>query len=155
MRCRTSRRMCCPSRCASYFAPCQPILRAFSGWIRSPPPTATCSVGVEFGVCGLWFGRWWSGLGFGPEFGFWASGSGLEFRDSGFGFRGSAFQVSVTGCGFQLSKFRVSGSWFRVQGFGFRVWGLGAVRSGDRQDAPPARGPWFRSVGIRDWGVLN
>ena len=31
----TSRRMCCPTHCA----PCQPLLRAFSGWIRSPPPT--------------------------------------------------------------------------------------------------------------------
>ena len=35
----TSRRMCCPTHCASYCAPCQPLLRAFSGWIRSPPPT--------------------------------------------------------------------------------------------------------------------
>jgi len=34
----TSRRMCCPTHCASYCAPCQPLLRAFSGWIRSPPP---------------------------------------------------------------------------------------------------------------------
>ena len=25
----------------SYLAPCQPLLRAFSGWIRSPPPTPT------------------------------------------------------------------------------------------------------------------
>jgi len=25
--------------CANYCAPCQPLLRAFSGWIRSPPPT--------------------------------------------------------------------------------------------------------------------
>ena len=24
--------------CADYCAPCQPLLRAFSGWIRSPPP---------------------------------------------------------------------------------------------------------------------
>ena len=27
-----------PWHCASYCAPCQPLLRAFSGWIRSPPP---------------------------------------------------------------------------------------------------------------------
>ena len=37
----TSRRTCCPActHCASYCAPCQPLLRAFSGWIRSPPLT--------------------------------------------------------------------------------------------------------------------
>jgi len=26
---RTSRKMCCPTHCASYRAPCQPLLRAF------------------------------------------------------------------------------------------------------------------------------
>ena len=31
--------MCCSTHCASYCAPCQPLLRALSGWIRSPPPT--------------------------------------------------------------------------------------------------------------------
>ena len=35
----TSRRVCCPTHCASYCAPCQPLLRAFFGWIRSPPST--------------------------------------------------------------------------------------------------------------------
>ena len=35
----TSRRMCCPMHCASYCVPCQQLLPAFSGWIRSPPPT--------------------------------------------------------------------------------------------------------------------
>ena len=35
----TSRRMCCLTHCARYCAPCQPLLRAFSRWIRSPPPT--------------------------------------------------------------------------------------------------------------------
>jgi len=35
----TSRRMCCSTDCASHCAPCQPLLRAFSGWFRSPPPT--------------------------------------------------------------------------------------------------------------------
>jgi len=34
----TSRRMCCPTHCASYCAPCQPHLRAFSGWIRCVRP---------------------------------------------------------------------------------------------------------------------
>ena len=34
-----SRRSCCPTQCASYCAPCQPLRRAFSGWIRSPLPT--------------------------------------------------------------------------------------------------------------------
>ena len=34
----TSRRMCCPTHCARYCAPCQPLVRAFAGWIRSPPP---------------------------------------------------------------------------------------------------------------------
>ena len=33
-----SRRMCCPAHCAGYCSPCQPLLRAFSGWTRSPPP---------------------------------------------------------------------------------------------------------------------
>jgi len=32
----TSRRMCFPTHCASYCAPCQPLLRAFPGWIREP-----------------------------------------------------------------------------------------------------------------------
>ena len=36
---RTSRSICCPTDCASYCAPCQPLLRAFPDWIRSPPPT--------------------------------------------------------------------------------------------------------------------
>ena len=30
---------CCPTHCANYCAPCQPLLRASSGWIRSSPPT--------------------------------------------------------------------------------------------------------------------
>ena len=33
----TSRRTCCPTHGASYCALCQPPLRAFSRWIRSPP----------------------------------------------------------------------------------------------------------------------
>ena len=33
----TTRRMCCPTHCASSCTPCQRLLRAFSGWIRSPP----------------------------------------------------------------------------------------------------------------------
>ena len=36
----TSRRMCCPTHCASCWAPCQPLLRAFSGWIRCPRRTS-------------------------------------------------------------------------------------------------------------------
>ena len=35
----TSRGICCPTHCASYCGPCQPLLRAFPGWIRSPQPT--------------------------------------------------------------------------------------------------------------------
>ena len=31
--------------CASYCAPCQQLLREFSGWIRSPPPTQVCESG--------------------------------------------------------------------------------------------------------------
>ena len=34
--------------CASYCAPCQPLLRAFSGWIRSPPLTVS---NKECGEC--------------------------------------------------------------------------------------------------------
>ena len=33
----TSRRMCCPTHCASYCAPCQSLLQAISKWSRSPP----------------------------------------------------------------------------------------------------------------------
>ena len=29
----TSRRMCCPTHCANNCAPCQPLVRAFSGWM--------------------------------------------------------------------------------------------------------------------------
>jgi hypothetical protein len=32
--------------CASYCAPCQPLLRAFSGWVRSPPPTRKAQRGL-------------------------------------------------------------------------------------------------------------
>ena len=44
----TSRRMCCLTHCASYCALCQPLLRAFSEWVRFPPCTeeaapCTCS----------------------------------------------------------------------------------------------------------------
>jgi len=35
----TSRRMRWPTHCASYCAPCQPLLRAFHGMIQSPLPT--------------------------------------------------------------------------------------------------------------------
>ena len=35
----TSRKMCCLPHCACYHALCQPMLRAFFRWIRSPPPT--------------------------------------------------------------------------------------------------------------------
>ena len=27
------------ARCATYCTPCRPLIRAFSGWIRTPPPT--------------------------------------------------------------------------------------------------------------------
>ena len=37
--------------CASYCAPCQPLLRVFPGWIRSPPPPAAPPV-----TCGVWEG---------------------------------------------------------------------------------------------------
>ena len=45
-----SRRMCCPTHCASNCAPCQPCLRACPGWIRSPPPTGVLHRGVEFHI---------------------------------------------------------------------------------------------------------
>ena len=35
----TYRRMCYPTHCTTHCAPCQPLLRPFSGWIRTPPPT--------------------------------------------------------------------------------------------------------------------
>ena len=34
------RRICCSTHCASYCAPCQPLLRVFSGWTQYPHPTA-------------------------------------------------------------------------------------------------------------------
>jgi len=43
----TSRSMCCPTHCASYCAPCLPLLRAFFGWIRSPSPTTHQSALVD------------------------------------------------------------------------------------------------------------
>ena len=42
LNCRTasaSNAMCCITHCANYCALCQPLLRAFSRWIQSPPPT--------------------------------------------------------------------------------------------------------------------
>ena len=36
--------MCCLTPYASYSAPCQPLLRAFSGLIRSPPPTSAHTI---------------------------------------------------------------------------------------------------------------
>ena len=36
-----------PYACASYNAPCQPLSRAFSGWIRSPSPAQWCSNNVR------------------------------------------------------------------------------------------------------------
>ena len=41
------------THCATYCTPCQPLIRAFSGWIRNPPPTP-CNQTPE----GL---RWYSG----------------------------------------------------------------------------------------------
>ena len=40
---RTSRRMCCP-HCAGYCAPCRPLWRVFSEWIRSSPPARGASL---------------------------------------------------------------------------------------------------------------
>ena len=45
----TSKRTCCPTHCARYCAPCEPLLRAFSEWIRSPPPTAP----LRYETCGF------------------------------------------------------------------------------------------------------
>ena len=36
------------THCATYCSPCRPLRRAFSGWIRTPPPTATGE--VKWGV---------------------------------------------------------------------------------------------------------
>ena len=45
--------MCCPTRCAGYCAPCQPLLRAFSGWIQSSPLTEPLdSFGQTFSCTG-------------------------------------------------------------------------------------------------------
>ena len=54
----TSRRMCCLTHCASYCAPCQPPLRAFSGWIRSPPPTGPRSTGMTRAYPQVWERSW-------------------------------------------------------------------------------------------------
>ena len=32
-------------KCVNYCAPCQPLVRDFSGWIRSPPPAALITLG--------------------------------------------------------------------------------------------------------------
>ena len=42
-----SRRICCLTRCASDCALCQPLLLAFSGQIRSPPPTGARCAGCS------------------------------------------------------------------------------------------------------------
>jgi hypothetical protein len=33
--------------CATYCTPCRPLIRAFSGWILTPPPTVGITVGVS------------------------------------------------------------------------------------------------------------
>ena len=48
----TSRWMCCPVHRASYCGPYQPLLRAFSGWIRYPPPTEGPAWGYPMLVLG-------------------------------------------------------------------------------------------------------
>ena len=46
--------MCCPTHCASYCGPCQALLRALSGSIRSPPPTVSVTPPKGLaGMCGL------------------------------------------------------------------------------------------------------
>jgi len=48
----TFRGMCCPALFATYCAPCHPLLRAFSGWVRSPTSTIprlfTCELFTKF-----------------------------------------------------------------------------------------------------------
>ena len=43
----TSRWMCCLTHGASHCALCQPLLRAFPAWIRSPPPSRVWEPGFE------------------------------------------------------------------------------------------------------------
>jgi len=77
----TSRKMSCPTHCASYWAPFQPLLRAFSGWVRSPRG------GVQ---------------------GFGLVVQGLGIRDQGSGIRESGSRV--LSAGFRGSETRVQGS---------------------------------------------
>ena len=39
------------THCATYYTPCRPLLRAFSGWILTPPPTAVAC--QRNGPCGI------------------------------------------------------------------------------------------------------
>jgi len=60
----TSRRMCSLMHCASYCAPRQPLLPAFFGWIRSPPPTVLTHVHhtvQEPGKCAICLGEYEEG----------------------------------------------------------------------------------------------
>jgi hypothetical protein len=155
----TSRRMCCPTHCASHCAPCQPLLRALSGWIRSLPLTRS---GDDLG-----FGVWGSGLSspksskeslrvsvFGMIvscFGMCVSGSCYGVRVPCFVFQDSVVRICVSCFGIQVSGFvfRLSGFGFRVSRFvfrdscfGIRVSGFAFHISGfvfRGQDVPPPR----------------
>ena len=43
----TSRRMYCPTHCAGWSSPCQPLLRAFSGWMVSTSYVDHCALGED------------------------------------------------------------------------------------------------------------
>ena len=40
------------THCATYCTPCRPLIRAFSGWIRTPPPTPPCHPGTCICISG-------------------------------------------------------------------------------------------------------
>ena len=40
--------MCCPTHCASYCVPCQPLLRAFSGWMAPAKDGGSAGVSMSF-----------------------------------------------------------------------------------------------------------
>ena len=44
------RRICCLTHGANYCAVCQPLLRGFCGWVRSPPPTGQMDTVMREGL---------------------------------------------------------------------------------------------------------
>jgi len=117
----TSRWTCCPTHCASYCAPCQPLLRAFSGTsaMSHPEPVNSLKSGTHTPLpdCshiiegGHGVGQFPSPVQTDP---------GFRFRVPGFGFRVSSFRFQVSD--FWYLFFRVTRTRPSAGRVGRRVW---------------------------------